>query len=526
MKRIATLLLAAIMLLALLSACGGDGKPANSGAANNSPTGGAELGVYEPKVDKLVIQTTNRMVAEENITRDWLQEQMGVELEFIIVDGEELRAKVTLLQAAHDLPDLMALPATHCAPMFFALCDDGALVDLEPMLPLYAPGVFEWRTQAQLDALRYKGKLYAIPSTIPNPGSMLIYRQDWLDNLGLEVPKNLEEVKNVARAFLNDDPNGDGGETYGFYAWTQSLMDCFNPFWTYYDANPEQWIWRDGELILGPVHESIKESLKFLQGMALEGLINEDLLTQGWGERNDMCAAGKAGLLTDAAHYTNPQYSVHSALPEARWDSVYDMEGSKLSPFGYLTSSNPHVHSFTCISSDSKDPILAMLYIQLLTDPDTTRRVRMGIEGVHYDLDENGIATMKEEWRDINDQLQEGICATYAMPFLGRDPFDRDIAPGFATHLHKFILEHRRQTAPYYYAGNVWPVEEIIDRQLDAGMMDYINKTLINMIYNDVDIDREHEQMVATLKSNYNLDEQTRLQNENAKSIGLTPNHP
>ena len=45
----------------------------------------------------------------------------------------------------------------------------------------------------------------------------LLIRKDWLDNLGLEMPTNAEELLEVMRAFTEDDPNGSGAaDTIGF----------------------------------------------------------------------------------------------------------------------------------------------------------------------------------------------------------------------------------------------------------------------------------------------------------------------
>lgn len=35
-------------------------------------------------------------------------------------------------------------------------------------------------------------------------------RQDWLDNLGLEVPRTWDELAAVAEAFVTQDPDGNG----------------------------------------------------------------------------------------------------------------------------------------------------------------------------------------------------------------------------------------------------------------------------------------------------------------------------
>ena len=38
----------------------------------------------------------------------------------------------------------------------------------------------------------------------------MIIRQDWLDNLGLKAPTNMDEFEAVIKAFTEDDPDGNG----------------------------------------------------------------------------------------------------------------------------------------------------------------------------------------------------------------------------------------------------------------------------------------------------------------------------
>lgn len=69
-----------------------------------------------------------------------------------------------------------------------------------------------------MNALTLDGKIYGLPmmgngyDEVP----VMFIRQDWLDNLGLKMPTTIEELKEVARAFTEDDPDGNGqNDTYG-----------------------------------------------------------------------------------------------------------------------------------------------------------------------------------------------------------------------------------------------------------------------------------------------------------------------
>ena len=54
------------------------------------------------------------------------------------------------------------------------------------------------------------GKTYGIPVPISFEYCMSFIREDWLNHLGLSIPTNLDELYDVAVAFTNDDPDGNG----------------------------------------------------------------------------------------------------------------------------------------------------------------------------------------------------------------------------------------------------------------------------------------------------------------------------
>ena len=57
------------------------------------------------------------------------------------------------------------------------------------------------------------GKMYSFTKNLPlRPKScnQPIINKKWLDNLGLEEPKNLDELYNVLKAFKEQDANGNG----------------------------------------------------------------------------------------------------------------------------------------------------------------------------------------------------------------------------------------------------------------------------------------------------------------------------
>src|SRR5690606_23777384 len=58
------------------------------------------------------------------------------------------------------------------------------------------------------------GKTYGIPYSAQ--ANALLIRSDWLQNLGLQAPTDWDEMAEVAQAFTQNDPDGNGqNDTYG-----------------------------------------------------------------------------------------------------------------------------------------------------------------------------------------------------------------------------------------------------------------------------------------------------------------------
>lgn len=62
-------------------------------------------------------------------------------------------------------------------------------------------------------AKTYEGEIYALPKfqgKWPDCNGVMFINKTWLDNLGLEVPTTLGELKDVLVAFRDNDANGNG----------------------------------------------------------------------------------------------------------------------------------------------------------------------------------------------------------------------------------------------------------------------------------------------------------------------------
>jgi len=199
-----------VAALALVAGCGADDEgAAESGgqqAAAKEPTGTVTIWhYYDEGAGGLYEKLGPWQQAVE-------AKYPKVKVNFEYVPYDQMTSKVTAAAAAQKGPDVV-LPT---APFMPEMIKAGALAPIDELWNGYADrGQFPAQI---IDSLKYKGKLYGVQAYTNIVG--LVYNQKILDEIGVEVPKNLDELEAaMAKAkaagytpLTVDAPNGAGGE--------------------------------------------------------------------------------------------------------------------------------------------------------------------------------------------------------------------------------------------------------------------------------------------------------------------------
>lgn len=154
---------------------------------------------------------------ENNKITKWINETGPVQVKFIAVPRTQSEQKLNTLFAGGGAPDLIL---EYAPQIKNPLIDQKQLRPIDDMIDKYSK---EYKALLQkYPSLRKAGtgtdgKLYQfgrINETIPQRG--LFIRTDWLQKLNLNIPKTTEELYQVAKAFTEQDPDGNGRkDTYG-----------------------------------------------------------------------------------------------------------------------------------------------------------------------------------------------------------------------------------------------------------------------------------------------------------------------
>lgn len=296
----------------------------------------------------------------------YLTEKLNIEVkdEWLTADAETAKQKAAMVLATGDMPDVMIVDYST----FKQLSQNDMLADLTQAYSLCATDRMKeayssYADNRVLGMATIDGRLFALPSTITGyQQDMLWVRQDWLDKLNLPMPTTMEEIKKVAKAFVEQDPDGDGQDNTIGLGLFSSIAGTYNgPLETnlifgLYNAFPRQWI-KDssGNAVYGSVQPEMKPALAELAQMYQEGLIDKDFATRGdYGQIIELVASGKMGMAFGAWWIPNLalKYTIQND-PGASWMPV--MAPVDASGKARQFSQNP-AGDFLVVSKDCKNP--------------------------------------------------------------------------------------------------------------------------------------------------------------------------
>lgn len=143
------------------------------------------------------------------------------------------------------------------------------------------------------DMVTYDGKIMALPETNITDGPNLVWlRKDWMDKLGLSEPHTIDDVVNIVKHFISEDPGNNGEDasgkpnTVGLAVDTDVTGECgysseflLDIIFACFGAYPKQWIMNDdGEIVYGSVTDEAKEALSYINSLYNQGVIDNDFL--------------------------------------------------------------------------------------------------------------------------------------------------------------------------------------------------------------------------------------------------------
>lgn len=385
MKRLFSLLLVCLLMLSFLYSCGftEDDKDDNVKvmkeqwiAAEKTP-----FGKYPETVTYTLgkeISTNNSNMPEEdtyenNAYTRYLLEKLNVQNENVFEGmDDEYNTAVSMAIAMGDIPDIMVVNNYNDV---LRMVEMGLIADLtesyENCASASIKAMYESYGDELLDSVTFDGKIMAIPETNIEEGPNLIWlRKDWMDELGLDEPKTLEDVEYIISKFLEADSQRVGLVITSFLCGESGYSSQYitDIIFANFGAYPKQWIENDeGEIVYGSVQPEAKAALEHIHQLYKAGIIDRDFLFRTTNDIIELIESGRCGSFFGPWWSpNNPLMNMMENNPEADWQPYLISTGDD--GVTRYHSTNPTNYKYVVVRKDFEHPEIAWKIISILFD--------------------------------------------------------------------------------------------------------------------------------------------------------------
>lgn len=314
------------------------------------------------------------MSYDDNSYTRFLKDDLNIEVVYDwVASSSDFDEKMNLCIGSGTIPELMNVNATQ----YRALLKYDMIQPLDQYFDDYASDALKGYVESGGEELKKcisndKGEMMAIPAPNITAGGIneMWIRQDWLDNLGLEVPRTWDELAAVAEAFVTQDPDGNGeADTIGILG--PGNTDHMNaiggnqfgldPLFSSFQSYPQYWLQdEDGTVKYGSIQPETRTALEKIQKLYTDKLIDTEMLVRN--NCQEAILSGKVGIFF-GPWWIGYTVSDATLAGEADWRAYF----TPLSEDGkYYTHMPDPTSTYVVVSKSCKNPEAAIKIINYL----------------------------------------------------------------------------------------------------------------------------------------------------------------
>lgn len=334
-----------------------------------------------------------------------IRDKLNIDLKIVLQPSTptDQDTKISLASASNSLPDLFGVNRD----ILMKIARQGLVAPVDSMLPMMPVRTkTHYSNPVNRRLVLLGGKMYGLP----DPGAMprvegVVIRKDWLDKLGLKVPKTLDELVAVARAFTTKDPDGNGvADTYGFGAFYEStglsssgfgrrfdyILGAFGVpgMWNFDSADKFQFHFRD---------PNFRKAVEFVKMIAEEKIIDPTWSTPNKDEFRARWKQGKFGIMWEqfAALHTSANYKdFDKNFPSGEWVPIMPPVGPTGKSSNGLDIANARIYAVSARAAKAgKTEAIARL-LEWMANDEGYFLLGFGVEGVNFKRDAEGDITL------------------------------------------------------------------------------------------------------------------------------------
>lgn len=373
-----------VLAAVVMTGCSGAGGQSSSGKEGSSGENGAgsKLRIYVPSNVEEFPDGTD---LNNNEIEDYIAEQTGFNIEWEMQPKENVDQKINIMMASGDTPDLII---TTNKQIYANLAQQGLLAPLGEALQEYGPRIMESVPEDTWKAVTYNNEIYAIgvPQNQKATSGMLV-RTDILEELGIAVPKTLEEYDAALRQIRKEKPDmiplvGGAAESNGnAFGFIQGFSGAF--------GLGAEYVVENGDVIHTYTQPYAKDFLSYMRGLYESGVLDREYPVNKNTNIQEKMISGQAVMTTSS--WVDAKVITEALLekqPDAKLELLHPPVGAD-GQFGF--KQNTPVRVYMIVPKASSKVKEAVQFINSYMAEDVLNVVSYGWEGKHYTKQDGAI---------------------------------------------------------------------------------------------------------------------------------------
>lgn len=418
MKKLLSLALAVAMLVSCMGVALGE----------------TQFPLTEEPVTLKIMARTNSFYPNQNLgdvqNMVEYEKMTGVHIEWENVDPSVFTNTLASAIASDTLPDII-FKGNVTNVQQYEWGEEGVLVDLAPYLEEYAPNFYallEQYPEIRQAITMPDGAIYGLPQVVLAPAMRVptkMYINDKaLEAAGKELPTNIDELYDLLVAMRDSDFNGNGQADeipviasvnwlYRYFLGSFGLRTRGAHHQTV-DADPET-----GKVRIFAQDEKYRTFLEYMHKFYSEGLIYQEIYTEGTKNESILAAEGRLGIILD---------TTLNAVPTQVMDDWSGLRWQIEGPDGYAISSEIrsylHTEGNFVITDACENVELALKWVDYFYSEEGSMLYHMGVEGVNWEKKADGTSYYTDAAiaSRTADMTQDSFLAQFSMWPGGRNP--------------------------------------------------------------------------------------------------------
>ncbi|MFD0678727.1 MULTISPECIES: extracellular solute-binding protein [unclassified Paenibacillus] len=505
-----------VLLLGVLSGCGGDSKQANgTGKETAKPAGAAAQSDKPLALTWMRYEHPTQPLDPNSKIFPEILKKKNVKLDVQSTPQSNYDDKKKTLIATNSIPDVLLVKQDDLSNF----SDTGIFLDLTPYLDKMPNFKKIMQEFPEINKNKIDGKLYGFPLTqkfaASQSGQVPVIRVDLLKKLNVPTPTTYEELYQAFKKLKEAYP-----ETFPFTSraangltGTENLINpiafAFGSGYTnttgakvYYDPTLKQYKF-------GPSSPEFKEAISYLRKLYKDKLLDPDYASatsQIWQEK---LSSGKSLYYMDNTGFgANFNAALKKKDPEAQFDMLPILASPKGVKRVQLYQLD-HLQESYAISAKVKDPERVIQYMDWLYSDEGVRLTSWGLENDHYTMD-NGKYKINEQFFSQFKEKPDPYTAMKSVlgtGYLGL-ALHTDDSPNVASQA-KEMLEWTEKNYQFIKEGSAFRMaydppftkdEREKLKQLRTQLDAYLTQTMDKFIMTEGAIDKEWDGFIKQAK--------------------------